>query len=569
MVFPLKETCTVYRELDGVERLEFLPQPGILADFQINQALEVLRKKVLKIGKDLVGDLWLSTSSPSTTGNVTLSGAGAQIYVNTGDLYVQGKYFRIGTQVTIGAHYTSGVSVLYGKVRTLRKTLDDYPSDVSLNISGMGGVYSGANLYVVDLTFTYLTGSTTLPTPSTGTWDPNSGLFTFSAIPAILTASDVLNNYVVELFNSTGVSLGRFVIRDSTLAGATTSTILFTDYANNPVVFSPPITGGASSTALPTSVSFYEYVRIADFSLAGVVSNFLPIKSATINLASYLDGVDTAQINDDAVTSAKILDATIVTGNLSASAGILGTQLANATVDTTQLKDSSVTTAKILDANVTTAKIADANITTVKILDANVTLAKLASSSVDSSKIVDGSIVDADINASAAIADTKLAVSYLKTDGTRNLTGDLLTSSNIKIDGVDLSAMIVPLFFQSNVKVGSTGAVSPVEFTIEQGTVKNIVCVGVQILGGWVSIKARFDAKCGSGGGTNATLAATGTSVSTGNFTASYVAYTLTLAVSAITPDASGYTTIILSYSDAGAATVGGIRNVRIYATYA
>lgn len=50
-------------------------------------------------------------------------------------------------------------------------------------------------------------------------------------------------------------------------------------------------------------------------------------------------------------------------------------------------------------------------ITTIKILDANVTLAKMASNSVDSSKIVDDSIVNADINSSAAIGWTKISKS--------------------------------------------------------------------------------------------------------------------------------------------------------------
>lgn len=57
-------------------------------------------------------------------------------------------------------------------------------------------------------------------------------------------------------------------------------------------------------------------------------------------------------------------------------------------------------------------------ITTAKILDANVTLDKLASNSVNSAKIVDGSIVNDDVNASAALAVSKLAIGtagqYLK-----------------------------------------------------------------------------------------------------------------------------------------------------------
>lgn len=48
-------------------------------------------------------------------------------------------------------------------------------------------------------------------------------------------------------------------------------------------------------------------------------------------------------------------------------------------------------------------------IVTSMIADGQITLAKLAGNSVDSSKIVDGSIVDADVNAAAAIAFSKLS----------------------------------------------------------------------------------------------------------------------------------------------------------------
>jgi hypothetical protein len=53
--------------------------------------------------------------------------------------------------------------------------------------------------------------------------------------------------------------------------------------------------------------------------------------------------------------------------------------------------------------------ISDNAITTVKINDAAVTSAKLAADAVTSAKILDGEIVNADINTSAAIADSKLA----------------------------------------------------------------------------------------------------------------------------------------------------------------
>jgi hypothetical protein len=78
-------------------------------------------------------------------------------------------------------------------------------------------------------------------------------------------------------------------------------------------------------------------------------------------------------------------------------------------VSAAKIQTDAVTTIKILAGNVTTAKIANLAVTTALIADANVTLAKLASNSVDSSKIVDGSILNADVNTSAAIAWTKIS----------------------------------------------------------------------------------------------------------------------------------------------------------------
>ena len=65
--------------------------------------------------------------------------------------------------------------------------------------------------------------------------------------------------------------------------------------------------------------------------------------------------------------------------------------------------------ALIEDDAVTTAKILNAAVTTAKINDSAVTVAKLGTGAVTSDKILDGTIMNVDINASAAIAHSKLA----------------------------------------------------------------------------------------------------------------------------------------------------------------
>jgi hypothetical protein len=139
------------------------------------------------------------------------------------------------------------------------------------------------------------------------------------------------------------------------------------------------------------------------------------------------NAVTTAKINADAVTGAKIADDSINSEHY-VDGSIDTAHIADSQVTTAKIADTAITTAKITDANVTTAKIAadaidgtkiaddainsehitDGSIDTVHIADANVTLAKLATGSVNSSKIVDGSIVNADVNASAAIDATKI-----------------------------------------------------------------------------------------------------------------------------------------------------------------
>ena len=111
-----------------------------------------------------------------------------------------------------------------------------------------------------------------------------------------------------------------------------------------------------------------------------------------------------------------------------------------------------------IGANATDRKVQEFNIeddaiTTAKIKDDNVTLAKLGSGAlptditVASANIVDGTIVNADVNASAAIAGTKVTPAFgsqnLSTSGTA-ATGALTVTGNIgvsgTVDGRDVAA---------------------------------------------------------------------------------------------------------------------------------
>jgi hypothetical protein len=90
-------------------------------------------------------------------------------------------------------------------------------------------------------------------------------------------------------------------------------------------------------------------------------------------------------------------------------ASVTVTKIASDAVTTIKILDANVTAAKLASDAVTTIKILDANVTTAKIADANVTTAKIADSAITSAKIADGTIVDTDVNASAAIAQSKIS----------------------------------------------------------------------------------------------------------------------------------------------------------------
>jgi hypothetical protein len=152
--------------------------------------------------------------------------------------------------------------------------------------------------------------------------------------------------------------------------------------------------------------------KLATIATAGKVAN-TATTATNANSASAIVARD-ASGNFTAGTITAALTGN-VTGNSSTATTLATGRTIALTGDVTYTSPSfngsaNVTAASTIANNaVTTAKILDANVTTAKIADANVTTAKIADSAVTSAKIADGTIVNADINASAAIALTKLA----------------------------------------------------------------------------------------------------------------------------------------------------------------
>ena len=162
-------------------------------------------------------------------------------------------------------------------------------------------------------------------------------------------------------------------------------------------------------------------------------SGNIPASPADIRIFRETD-VDTAKATYTAGSSVKAAD--LNNNQKQILFGIQEEQ--NQTIQTHEIKDSAVTTAKIKDANVTTAKIADDNVTMAKLgsgaLPTDITVA--------SANIVDGTIVNADINASAAIAGTKIAPDFgsqnIATTGT--VDGRDVSTDGAKLDGIEAGA---------------------------------------------------------------------------------------------------------------------------------
>ena len=122
--------------------------------------------------------------------------------------------------------------------------------------------------------------------------------------------------------------------------------------------------------------------------LAADSVNGTKIADDSIDSEHYVDGsIDTAHIADAQITTAKITDGNVTLAKLAADS-----------VDGTKIADDSINSEHYVDGSIDTAHIADSQITTAKIADSQIT----------SAKITDGAIVNADINASAAIDATKI-----------------------------------------------------------------------------------------------------------------------------------------------------------------
>ena len=161
------------------------------------------------------------------------------------------------------------------------------------------------------------------------------------------------------------------------------------------------------------------------------------------------EAIETSNIKADAIVNSKIADDQIDSEHYVAGSIDLEHMSANS-IDSDQYVDGSIDEVHISNSAVSQNKLADNSVGTPELING----------SVNSDKILDGTIVNADINASAAIAGTKISPDFgsqnIVTTGTIS-TGSFTTSGTV--DGRDIAADGTKLdTIESNAKDDQTAA---------------------------------------------------------------------------------------------------------------
>ena len=233
-----------------------------------------------------------------------------------------------------------------------------------------------------------------------------------------------------------------------TIAGANVTSVYHAGRRIKLIASTPgTIFGTVSSSSFSTNTTVNVTWDSGSLSNEAITNVYIGALSKT-NSSIPTEIIGTTNISDSAITTAKIAS-DAVNGTKIADDSINSEHYVDGSIDTAHIADAQITTAKITDANVTTAKIAadaidgtkiaddsinsehyvDGSIDTAHIADSQITTAKIADSQITSAKITDGAIVNADINASAAIDATKIHDGTISNTEFGHLNG---VSSNIQ-----------------------------------------------------------------------------------------------------------------------------------------
>jgi hypothetical protein len=254
----------------------------------------------------------------------------------------------------------------------------------------------------------YFIDANSTVSPSFGTSITFEGA-TSDSYETTLQVTDPTADRTITIPNASGTIITTGNLSDITDIGVFTSTIVM----EGSTADAHELTLSAGDPTADRTITFPDSTGTVQLRVADVSDTEI----------GYLNGV-TSAIQTQMDAKAPLASPTF-TGTVTLPANTISqSMMSDDSVGTNEIVGLAVTTAKIADLNVTTGKLADGAVTTAKITDANVTEGKLASdsvttakiadSAVTSAKIADGTIVDGDINAAAAIAQSK--ISGLTTD---------------------------------------------------------------------------------------------------------------------------------------------------------
>jgi hypothetical protein len=205
----------------------------------------------------------------------------------------------------------------------------------------------------------------------------------------------------------------------------------------------------------------------------------------TVKIAA--DAVTGAKIADDSIDSEHYVDGSIDTAHIADSQITVAKMAANS-VDSDQYVDGSIDTIHIADSQITNAKMAansvdsdqyvDGSIDTIHIGDSQVTTAKIADSNITSAKILDGTIVNADINASAAIDATKIhdgTISNTEFGYLNNVSSNIQTQLDAKlVKANNLSDLTSASTARTNLGLGTIATQNANNVSISGGSVTGL-----------------------------------------------------------------------------------------------
>jgi hypothetical protein len=166
-----------------------------------------------------------------------------------------------------------------------------------------------------------------------------------------------------------------------------------------------------TNSSIPTEIIATANIADDAVTTAKIADSQITVAKMTTNSVDsdqYVDGsIDTAHIASAQVTADKIGTSAVTTAKINADA-ITSAKIADEQIDSEHYVDGSIDTVHIADSQITVAKMAANSVDSDQYVDGSIDTAHIADSQITSAKIVDGTIVNADINASAAIDATKI-----------------------------------------------------------------------------------------------------------------------------------------------------------------